>query len=69
MHRARLSDGHEVAVKIQYPGLEKAANADLSTLNVLSSAAAAAFPEFDLSWLSKELRLKLEEELGEWGFR
>lgn len=57
-------DGRQVAVKVQYPGLRGAANADLTTLSVLSAAAAALFPEFRLSWLYDELRLKLTEELG-----
>ncbi len=69
VHKARLHDGSEVAVKIQYPGLRGAAGADLSTLSLLSDIAVAAFPDFNLGWLYKELRHKLEEELGEglWG--
>jgi aarF domain-containing kinase len=67
VHKARLADGRQVAVKVQYPGLRGAANADLTTLSCLSAAAAALFPEFRLSWLYEELRLKLTEELGEWG--
>jgi hypothetical protein len=59
-------DGRQVAVKVQYPGLRGAANADLTTLSLLSAAAAALFPDFRLSWLYEELRLKLVEELGEW---
>lgn len=65
VHKARLADGREVAVKIQYPGLRGAANADLTTLSFLSSCASVVFPEFRLSWLYTELRHKLEEELGE----
>lgn len=65
VHKARLADGRQVAVKVQYPGLRGAANADLTTLSLLSAAAAALFPEFRLSWLYDELRLKLTEELGE----
>lgn len=52
---------------MQYPGLRGAANADLTTLSLLSAAAAVAFPDFKLSWLYDELRHKLEEELGGWG--
>lgn len=65
VHKARLADGREVAVKVQYPGLKAAADADLATLSLLSALAARAFPEFDLGWLYKELRRKLSEELGE----
>jgi len=41
-----------------------AADADLSTLAVLTNLAVAVFPDFNLGWLYKELRHKLEEELG-----
>lgn len=64
MHKARLADGSWVAVKVQYPGLRGAANADLSTLSLLSGVAGALFPEFRLGWLYEELAHKLEEELG-----
>ncbi|GBF99298.1 hypothetical protein Rsub_12079 [Raphidocelis subcapitata] len=63
VHKARLEDGREVAVKIQYPGLRGAADADLWTLSLLSQLAAAAFPHVRLSWLYRELKRKLEEEL------
>eukprot|EP00897_Mesotaenium_endlicherianum_P000710 jgi/Mesen1/1063/ME000123S00243 len=38
VHRAVLKDGREVAVKIQYPGLEKQVEEDLATMTVLSKA-------------------------------
>ncbi|WIA14941.1 hypothetical protein OEZ85_001652 [Tetradesmus obliquus] len=63
VHKARLADGRQVAVKVQYPGLRGAANADLTTLGCLSRAAQALFPEFRLGWLFEELQLKLTEEL------
>ena len=44
MHKARLFDGREVAVKVQYIGLETAVAADFTTLTVLASAAARWFP-------------------------
>jgi predicted unusual protein kinase regulating ubiquinone biosynthesis (AarF/ABC1/UbiB family) len=65
VHKARLADGRQVAVKVQYPGLRGAANADLTTLGCLSRCAQALFPEFRLGWLFEELQLKLTEELGE----
>ena len=39
MHRARLADGREVAVKVQYPGLATAVAADLMTLRLLARLA------------------------------
>eukprot|EP00882_Tetradesmus_deserticola_P026500 GHRQ01029244.1.p1 GENE.GHRQ01029244.1~~GHRQ01029244.1.p1 ORF type:complete len:119 (+),score=62.36 GHRQ01029244.1:348-704(+) len=65
VHKARLADGRQVAVKVQYPGLRGAANADLTTLGCLSRCAQALFPEFRLGWLFEELQLKLTEELDE----
>jgi hypothetical protein len=44
VHKARLADGREVAVKIQYAGLETAVGADISTLSFLAAAATRWFP-------------------------
>ena len=44
VHKARLLDGREVAVKVQYIGLETAVSADFTTLTVLAKAAAKWFP-------------------------
>lgn len=44
VHKARLADGREVAVKVQYAGLQTAVNADLTTLSALANAAARWFP-------------------------
>jgi predicted unusual protein kinase regulating ubiquinone biosynthesis (AarF/ABC1/UbiB family) len=37
VHRARLNDGREVAVKIQYPGVAAAIDADLANVELLST--------------------------------
>jgi len=64
VHRAHLLDGREVAVKVQYPGLEAAVAADLSTMGVLARAAKWAFPgAFDFEWLIPELKRSLDKEL------
>lgn len=63
VHRARLHNGKEVAVKVQYPGLQSAATADLTTLKFLNNITKLMFPEFNLWWLYSELKIKLEEEL------
>ena len=44
VHKAKLHDGTDVAVKVQYPGLESAVAADLGTLTVLGAVAALLFP-------------------------
>lgn len=46
VHRARLANGHEVAVKLQYPGLKRKVRTDLAIMKGLCSAAKAVFPEF-----------------------
>ncbi|KAK9814217.1 hypothetical protein WJX72_002441 [[Myrmecia] bisecta] len=64
VHKARTHSGLDVAVKIQYLGLEAAVNADLNTLAVLSRAAAWLFPQsFNLGWVWAELRKNLAREL------
>jgi predicted unusual protein kinase regulating ubiquinone biosynthesis (AarF/ABC1/UbiB family) len=40
VHRARLKDGREVAVKLQYPGVEEAMRADLDNLESLTAVSA-----------------------------
>ena len=45
MHKARLADGREVAVKVQYAGLGTAVAADINTLSVLAAAAMRLFPD------------------------
>ncbi len=44
VHKARLKNGRQVAVKVQYLGLESAVSADLSTLSLLGAVAALVFP-------------------------
>ena len=52
VHKARLKDGRQVAVKVQYLGLESAVAADLSTLNLLGAVAALLFPNsFDFGYV------------------
>ncbi|EIE24434.1 ABC1-domain-containing protein [Coccomyxa subellipsoidea C-169] len=64
VHKARLADGREVAVKVQYLGLETAVNADFTTLSLLADAAARFFPDsFDFGWVLTELRQNLAKEL------
>ena len=64
VHRAVLWDGREVAVKVQYLGLETAVSADLACLGALAAAAARLFPAApDLRWVLAELRSNLAQEL------
>ncbi|KAI3436647.1 hypothetical protein D9Q98_006063 [Chlorella vulgaris] len=63
VHKARLHDGTQVAVKVQYPGLQSAVAADLATMLSLSDAAHWLFPATTWRWLFEELQSQLQWEL------
>jgi predicted unusual protein kinase regulating ubiquinone biosynthesis (AarF/ABC1/UbiB family) len=63
VHRAALHDGTEVAVKIQYPGVDKAIAADLDNYGMLMGIAGAVTPTLDAKPIVDELRSRLLEEL------
>lgn len=62
VHKAKTHDGLEVAVKVQYPGLEGAVGADLVTLKTVAKIVAYLFKS-DWQWLVAELQIKLAQEL------
>ena len=63
VHRARTHDGRDVAVKVQYPGVDDAIRADLTTSDVLFRALSLMFPGLDPGPIVDELRARLVEEL------
>lgn len=63
VYRARLKDGRAVAVKVQYPGIDKAIRADLRNLTMVLRAGRIVAPNTDWSALSQEIRERLEDEL------
>ncbi len=63
VHRARLVDGREVAVKIQYPGVAEALEADLANAGMIVRLAKALAPGLDAGAVAKELRERVLEEL------
>jgi predicted unusual protein kinase regulating ubiquinone biosynthesis (AarF/ABC1/UbiB family) len=70
VHFARLPDGTELAVKVQYPGVSDAVRADLANTNVLASVIRAALavlgpeaPRVDPKMLVEEIRDRVEDEL------
>jgi predicted unusual protein kinase regulating ubiquinone biosynthesis (AarF/ABC1/UbiB family) len=63
VHRARTHDGRVVAVKVQYPGVDAAIRADLTTGDLLFRALSVLFPGLDTGPLVEELRTRLLEEL------
>ena len=62
VHRARWN-GHDVAVKVQYPGAGDALRNDLRQLIRVARSVAPAFPGIDLKPLLEELQARVEEEL------
>jgi predicted unusual protein kinase regulating ubiquinone biosynthesis (AarF/ABC1/UbiB family) len=63
VHRARLGDGREVAVKIQYPGIAGLIEADLRALETIFGAVARLEPGVRLQPIVDYLRWTLPLEL------
>jgi predicted unusual protein kinase regulating ubiquinone biosynthesis (AarF/ABC1/UbiB family) len=63
VHRATTHEGVEVAVKIQYPGIAGAVDADLRNLSILMPLLARIAPGLDTKSLAAELRERISEEL------
>ncbi len=63
VHRARTHDGAEVAVKVQYPGVDEAVAADLENSDLLFQMMGVLFPGLDPKPIVEELRTRLIEEL------
>src|SRR6185312_11259814 len=63
VHRAELLDGRKVAVKIQYPGIAEALDADLRNAGTIVRLAKAIAPGLDAKAIAEELRERIMEEL------
>jgi predicted unusual protein kinase regulating ubiquinone biosynthesis (AarF/ABC1/UbiB family) len=63
VHRARLRDGREVAVKVQYPGIDQALKSDLDNLGTLVKAMALAGRAMDGRAYFREVCEELTHEL------
>ena len=63
VHRARWSDGREVAVKLQYPGAGAALLSDLNQIARLARLFAVVNPGLDVKPLIAELKARVAEEL------
>lgn len=63
VHRARLHDGTPVAVKVQYPGVEKAMAADLDNTALLTQMMSVVFKGLDVAPFITELKARVGEEL------
>ena len=63
VHRAVGHDGRQLAVKLQYPDMRSAVEADLSQLGVLLAVQRRFSPEIDTTLIVKEMTERLREEL------
>src|SRR4051794_21154599 len=63
VHRATLSDGRRVAVKVQYPGVAKALRADMQNAGMIMRLAKAIAPGLDAKAAAEELKTRVLEEL------
>jgi predicted unusual protein kinase regulating ubiquinone biosynthesis (AarF/ABC1/UbiB family) len=63
VYRARLTDGREVAVKVQYPGVAAAVRADMQNLGLILRVLKRIAPGLDPKAIGDEIRNRIEEEL------
>jgi predicted unusual protein kinase regulating ubiquinone biosynthesis (AarF/ABC1/UbiB family) len=63
VHAARLDDGTEVVVKVQYPGVAEAVRADLRNAEVFAPLARLISPNQEIEPLLDELRERVDDEL------
>jgi predicted unusual protein kinase regulating ubiquinone biosynthesis (AarF/ABC1/UbiB family) len=63
VHKATWHDGRVVAVKVQYPGADKALMADLNQMARMGKLFASWIPGIDIKPLINELRDRVAEEL------
>ncbi len=63
VHRARLHDGREVAVKVQRPGLDEVVELDMTLLKVFMDAVKSTLPPMDIDTIVNEIQRTVREEL------
>ncbi len=63
VHRARTRDGHDVAVKVQYPGIDRVLETDLRNISLLVRILAWLEPNFDFRIIMQELNRQIPREL------
>lgn len=64
VHKARLFDGREVAVKVQHPGIEHAVEADLRNAGMLEAMVGTILPrDVDTRRVFNDVRDRFREEL------
>ncbi len=63
VHKAKSPDGHDLACKLQYPGIESAVEADLTQLRLIFSIYRRYDPSINPERIYEELAERLREEL------
>ncbi len=63
VYRATLRDGREVAVKVQYPGINSAVRADMQNLGIILRLMRSVAPGLDAKAIGDEIRTRVIEEL------
>jgi ubiquinone biosynthesis protein len=63
VHRARLHDGREVAVKVQYPDIEDIVRVDLHAMHRIFAVLGRFMPEWGFSTIYREIREMILTEL------
>lgn len=63
VHRARLHDGQEVAVKVQRPGLAEIIELDLALLRIFMDSVSSLLPPTDMSTIIAEVERSVRDEL------
>src|ERR1700743_415288 len=63
VYRARLHDGREVAVKVQYPGVAAAVRSDMQNLGLILRLAKRIAPGLDPKAIGGEIRSRIGAEL------
>lgn len=64
VHRARLRDGSDVAVKVLYPDIEPLVRADLRNLGLLVSVVGRVWPRYDFRVIYREIARLVPRELN-----
>ncbi len=63
VYRARLPDGRDVAVKVQYPGVAQAVRADMQNLGIILRLMKRIAPGLDVKSTAEEIRARIGDEL------
>ncbi len=63
VHRAKTKDGRDVAVKVQYPGIDRVIETDLRNISLLVRILARIEPNFDFRVVMDELNKNVPGEL------